>query len=50
MGSQKDMLALVMAGVFVIALILGICLLSLALPEGDLDDRDRRGWWPGSRR
>jgi hypothetical protein len=33
----------------VIVLIVGICLLSLALPEGDLDDRDRRGWWPGRR-
>jgi hypothetical protein len=38
-----------MAGVFVIALIVGICLLSLALPGKDLDDRDRRGWWPGRR-
>ena len=43
------MLHVVMAGVFVIVLIVGICLLSLALPEGDLDDRDRRGWWPGRR-
>jgi hypothetical protein len=39
-----------MAGLVVIAVIFGTCLLSLALPDRDLDDRDRRGWWPGSRR
>jgi hypothetical protein len=36
-----------MTGVVVIGIIVGLCLLSAGLPHRDLDDRDRRGWWPG---
>jgi hypothetical protein len=34
--------------VFVIVLVAGV--LSVAFGGGDLNDRDRRGWWPGAKR
>jgi len=30
---------------FVVFLV--VCCLAPMLPDRDLDDRDRRGWWPG---
>jgi hypothetical protein len=35
-------------GVLIVLGVLLLCVLSLAFRAGsDLDDRDRRGWWPG---
>jgi hypothetical protein len=33
--------------IFLVLLLVGP--LSLLLPERSYDDRDRRGWWPGTR-
>jgi hypothetical protein len=35
--------------VITLALLVLVPLLSLAVGSSDLDDRDRRGWWPGVR-
>jgi hypothetical protein len=37
------------AGIFVAVLLILVPLLSLLVNESDYDDRDRRGWWPGTR-
>ena len=38
--------------VLIVFIVLAVaCVASAVLPETrDLDDRDRRGWWPGSSR
>jgi hypothetical protein len=37
--------------VVLVLVFLAACVLSVVVPDHrDLDDRDRRGWWPGSPR
>jgi hypothetical protein len=36
-----------MFGVVLIALFVLLALAPLLTPSPDMDDRDRRGWWPG---
>lgn len=35
--------------IITIVLLVAVPLLSLGVADSDLDDRDRRGWWPGVR-
>ena len=39
-----------MAMLIVFAIVLVACVLSVVIGGGDLNDRDRRGWWPGAKR
>jgi uncharacterized membrane protein YhaH (DUF805 family) len=37
------------ASLVIFVLLVVVPLLSLVARSSDLDDRDRRGWWPGAR-
>ena len=39
-----------MAMLIVFVIVLVACVLSVVSGGGDLNDRDRRGWWPGAKR
>jgi uncharacterized integral membrane protein len=45
-GQGSSMAALIVLGLFVVGVVLSVAVGGAR----DLDDRDRRGWWPGASR